>query len=52
VLVLYDMLGISARIPSMARNFLEGKASVQDAVRSYVEAVKAASFPATEHSFK
>ncbi|MCH7695543.1 MAG: 3-methyl-2-oxobutanoate hydroxymethyltransferase [Proteobacteria bacterium] len=52
VLVLYDMLGISARIPSMARNFLEGKASVQDAVRSYVEAVKAASFPAPEHSFK
>lgn len=52
VLVLHDMLGISVRTPSMARNFLEGKASIQDAVRSYVEAVKAGSFPAPEHSFK
>ncbi|MFQ5661610.1 MAG: 3-methyl-2-oxobutanoate hydroxymethyltransferase [Gammaproteobacteria bacterium] len=52
VLVLYDMLGISAPTPKMARNFLAGNGSVQDAVRAYVGAVKAGTFPGPEHSFQ
>ena len=46
VLVLHDMLGIShGRSPRFVRNFMEGSASIQQAVRRYVEEVKAGSFP-------
>ncbi len=51
VLVIYDMLGISGRYPKFSKNFLEHKSSIQDAVRSYVTAVKARNFPTTEHQF-
>lgn len=51
VLVLYDMLGLYARPPKFARNFLAEAGSVEDAVRRYVAAVKDGSFPAAEHSF-
>jgi 3-methyl-2-oxobutanoate hydroxymethyltransferase len=50
VLVLYDMLGITpGRRPRFSKNFLEGRASVQDAVKAYVHAVKAGEFPGPEH---
>ena len=46
VLVLHDMLGVSrGRTPRFVRNFLEGTASVQSAVRQYVSEVKASQFP-------
>jgi 3-methyl-2-oxobutanoate hydroxymethyltransferase len=46
VLVLHDMLGLNAgRLPRFVRNFMDGAASVQDAVRAYVQAVKAGEFP-------
>ena len=51
VLVLYDLIGVSARSPHMAKNFLEGAGSIQAAVREYVRAVKAGEFPGPEHSF-
>jgi 3-methyl-2-oxobutanoate hydroxymethyltransferase len=51
VLVIYDMLGISDRQLKFSKNFLEDKTSIQDAVRSYVAAVKACDFPAIEHQF-
>ena len=52
VLVLYDMLGIyPGKTPKFARNFLDGAASIQDALASYVKAVKDGSFPAAVHSF-
>lgn len=52
VLVLHDMLGIyPGKTPRFARNFLQGAGSVQDALASYVLAVKDKTFPATEHSF-
>lgn len=50
VLVLYDALGIYPA-PSFAKNFMQDAASVQDAIRSYVEAVKSGAFPAQQHSF-
>jgi len=56
VLVLYDILGISpGHLPRFAKNFLSdlpgANASIQAAVRSYVEAVKQRRFPDDKHSF-
>lgn len=52
VLVLHDMLGIyPGRKARFVRNFMDGAASVQDAIRRYVEAVKSGAFPAPEHTF-
>ena len=46
VLVLHDMLNLTAaRLPRFVRNFMAGSASVEDAVRRYVAAVKDQSFP-------
>ncbi len=46
VLVLHDVLGISAHIPHFARDFLKGRGSVAEALAAYVEAVRQGSFPA------
>lgn len=51
VLVIYDLLGISGRQPKLSKNFLAGAASIQDAIKSYVAAVKSGDFPAAEHQF-
>jgi 3-methyl-2-oxobutanoate hydroxymethyltransferase len=52
VLVLYDMLGITpGQPPKFVKNFMHGADSVESAVRRYVQEVKAATFPATEHSY-
>ena len=45
VLVLHDILGISARIPSHARDFLAEGGSIAGAVRAYCAAVRAGRFP-------
>jgi 3-methyl-2-oxobutanoate hydroxymethyltransferase len=46
VLVLHDMLGVNlGKPPKFVRNFLEGRASIEDAVRHYVADVKASRFP-------
>lgn len=52
VLVLYDMLGISPRVPKFTRNFLLGADSIQSALRGYAEAVRNGTFPQPEHGFK
>lgn len=52
VLVLYDMLGISAgKTPRFSRNYLQNAASVEMAVESYVDEIKSGAFPAPEHCF-
>jgi 3-methyl-2-oxobutanoate hydroxymethyltransferase len=52
VLVIYDMLDIyPGRKARFVRNFMDGAADVAGAVRRYVEAVKAGTFPAPEHGF-
>jgi 3-methyl-2-oxobutanoate hydroxymethyltransferase len=53
VLVLHDMLNITpGRKPRFVRNFMEGQASVQAAVKGYVDEVKARTFPVNEiHGF-
>jgi 3-methyl-2-oxobutanoate hydroxymethyltransferase len=46
VLVMHDMLGIHlGKTPKFVRNFMTGQSSVQEAMRTYVQAVKDGSFP-------
>jgi 3-methyl-2-oxobutanoate hydroxymethyltransferase len=52
VLVLQDMLGIYPRpSPKFSKNFMQGAASVADAVKAYITDVKSGKFPGPEHSF-
>jgi 3-methyl-2-oxobutanoate hydroxymethyltransferase len=52
VLVMHDMLGVfPGRKARFVKNFMEGQASIEAAVRAYVAAVKEKSFPAAEHCF-
>ncbi len=52
VLVLHDMLGLYPRpSPKFCRNFMAGADSIEQAVRNYVAAVKARSFPGPEHCY-
>jgi len=52
VLVLYDVLGISAYIPKMARDFLAESGSIRGAVRNYIRSVKSGTFPSDEQTFR
>lgn len=52
VLVLQDMLGIYPRpSPKFSKNFMQGAASVEEAIKGYIAAVKSGAFPGPEHSF-
>jgi 3-methyl-2-oxobutanoate hydroxymethyltransferase len=52
VLVLHDMLGIyPGKKAKFVKNFMAGAASIDDAVKAYVAAVKDGSFPGTEHCY-
>lgn len=51
VLVLQDMLGLTPKAPRFSRNFLADGGSIQDAIASYVDAVRAGTFPSTEHTY-
>jgi 3-methyl-2-oxobutanoate hydroxymethyltransferase len=50
VLVLYDLIGISAWSPKLAKNFLKDSGDIRAAVRAYVQAVKTGAFPGPEHA--
>jgi 3-methyl-2-oxobutanoate hydroxymethyltransferase len=51
VLVLHDLLGLSAHTPKFVRNFMKGSTDIQTALSTYNQAVKDGSFPTAEHSF-
>jgi len=52
VLVLYDMLNIvTGDRPRFVKNFMDGAKSIEDAVKSYIRAVKSSQFPGPEHSY-
>ncbi len=61
VLVMQDLLGIYTGVagknpqdykaPRFAKNFLAESASIQQAIKDYVFAVKSKAFPAAEHSY-
>jgi 3-methyl-2-oxobutanoate hydroxymethyltransferase len=52
VLVLHDLLGAGAgKRPRFVKNFLQGSASLQEAVGAYVADVQAGRFPGPEHVY-
>lgn len=51
VLVLHDMLGISPHAPKFAHDFIGSGSTIPQAIASYVQAVKAGTFPADQHCF-
>ncbi|HKQ30996.1 MAG TPA: 3-methyl-2-oxobutanoate hydroxymethyltransferase [Burkholderiales bacterium] len=52
ILVLHDMLGLYPKpSPKFSKNFMQGAGSIHAAVKAYVAAVKARSFPGPEHSY-
>jgi 3-methyl-2-oxobutanoate hydroxymethyltransferase len=52
VLVLYDLLGIyPGKKARFVKDFMQGSASIAEAVASYVLEVKSGAFPTAEHSF-
>ncbi len=53
VLVLHDMLDIyPGKKARFVKNYMQGAASIADAVSRYVAEVKAGAFPAQEHNFQ
>jgi len=51
VLVLNDLLGLTARPPRFAKDFLAGTGSIAQAVADYVATVRSGRFPGPEHGF-
>ena len=50
--MLYDLLGITqGPLPRFAQNFLAGAEDIPSAVRAYVAAVKAGTFPTRAHGY-
>jgi 3-methyl-2-oxobutanoate hydroxymethyltransferase len=52
VLVMHDLLGLGDHKPRFVQNFMEGQASVQDALRAFISAVKSGEYPRPEHSYE
>lgn len=52
VLVMHDMLNVfPGKKARFVRNFMDGEASIEGAIRAYITAVKDRSFPGPEHCF-
>ena len=51
VLVLEDMLGLSPRVPKFVKRFTTLGPSIDAAVKSYADEVRARSFPGPEHTY-
>ena len=51
ILVLHDILGITAKPPRFSHDFLQGAHSIQDAIGAYVQAVREGRFPTEAHWF-
>ncbi len=51
ILVLEDMLGLSPRVPKFVKRFGELGPSIERAVKSYAEEVRARNFPGSDHVY-
>lgn len=52
VLVMHDFIGVfPGKKARFVKNFMEGQASIEGAVRAYIREVKEGTFPAAEHCF-
>ena len=52
ILVMEDMLGLSARVPKFVKEFGRIGAMIDGAIASYASEVRARTFPAPEHTYK
>jgi 3-methyl-2-oxobutanoate hydroxymethyltransferase len=52
VLVMHDLLGLSTHSPRFVENFMEGRGSIQEALRAFVDAVKSGDYPREEHTYQ
>lgn len=53
VLVCYDMLGLTQhRLPKFVKNYMAEHGNYENAIKAYVEEVKAQTFPSKEHGFE
>ena len=52
ILVMHDALGITARPPKFAKNFLAQAGSIHDAIRMYIQEVEDGIYPSEAHSFE
>jgi 3-methyl-2-oxobutanoate hydroxymethyltransferase len=51
VLVMHDLLGLNPRPAKFVANFMEGRSTVQGALKAFVDAVKNGNFPGAEHCY-
>ena len=51
VLVMHDLLGLSDHTARFVQNFMEGQSTIQGALESFVQAVKAGEYPREEHTY-
>ena len=48
---MHDLLGLSEHTARFVENFMHGQATIQDALKAFVDAVKAGEYPREEHSY-
>ncbi|PHM33412.1 3-methyl-2-oxobutanoate hydroxymethyltransferase [Xenorhabdus innexi] len=51
ILVMHDALGITAKPPKFAKNFLKETGNIRDAISLYIEQVENGTYPDQAHSF-
>ncbi len=51
VLVMHDLLGLSEHTARFVQNFMEGRNSIQEGLKAFVDAVKSGEYPREEHSY-
>lgn len=52
IIVMHDALGITARPPKFAKNFLAQAGNIHDAIRLYIQEVEAGIYPSDAYSFE
>ena len=51
VLVVNDLIGLTAKPPRFSKNFLESAGSIPAAIQQFANDVKSGNFPSAEHIF-
>ena len=51
VLVMHDLLGLTAHTARFVQNFMDGQSSIQGGLKAFVDAVKCDDYPREEHTY-
>ena len=51
VLVMHDLLGLTAHTARFVQNFMDGQSSIQGGLKAFVDAVKCGDYPREEHTY-